>query len=131
MNVSEAVASRTSIRAFLPTPVERAVIERVLDKARFAPSGGNLQPWHAVVVAGEPLKRLLDNVQTSSHSNPEYQNYPSPLPDPWMARRRECGFDMYAIIGIAREDKQARDAQTARNFIGLARPACFSATPRE
>ena len=58
MNVSQAVATRRSVRAFLDTPVDRAVLERVLEKAQRAPSGSNVQPWHAVVLTGEPFARL-------------------------------------------------------------------------
>ena len=55
MQVSEAVASRRSVRAFLDTPVDLAVLCRVLGKAQMSPSGGNVQPWNAVVLTGKPL----------------------------------------------------------------------------
>lgn len=68
MNIEEAVASRRSVRDFLPTPVPGDVIRRVLQQALRAPSGGNLQPWHLHVVGGErmdalkALMRLRDGV---------------------------------------------------------------------
>jgi nitroreductase len=52
MSVEEAVAGRRSIRAFLPTPVPRELIERVLKIAGRAPSGTNVQPWHVWVLQG-------------------------------------------------------------------------------
>ena len=55
MDVFEAVESRRSVRAFLDRPVEEAKLRRVLDAARFAPSGCNYQPWEATVLTGEPL----------------------------------------------------------------------------
>jgi nitroreductase len=58
MNVSEAIASRRSVRGFLPTPVDPAVIRRVVERASRAPSGGNLQPWHIDVVGGARLDAL-------------------------------------------------------------------------
>ena len=58
MQVSEAVASRRSVRAFLNTPVDPDVLRRVLTRAQRAPSGSNVQPWHAVMLTGEPLARL-------------------------------------------------------------------------
>ena len=57
MTVYEALASRRSVRDFLPTPVSGDVIRRVLEAAARAPSGGNVQPWHIDVVAGEQARR--------------------------------------------------------------------------
>ena len=62
MIVSEAVATRRTVRAFLDKPVDQAVLRRVLEKAQSAPSGGNTQPWNATVVTGEPLAKLLADV---------------------------------------------------------------------
>lgn len=62
MTVSEAIATRRSIRAFLDTPIDRTVLERILEKARRAPSGGNTRPWHGIVLAGAPLARLIARV---------------------------------------------------------------------
>lgn len=127
MKVSEAVDRRKSVRAFLPTPVDRTTIERVLDRARRAPSGGNVQPWHAIVLAGEPLRQFFTTVRSAAANGDtvaEFPSYPASLPHPWLARRRGCGFDMYATLGIAREDRAARDAQTARNYVAFDAP-CF------
>ena len=52
------VARRRSVRGFLPTPVDGDVIRRVVERAAWAPSGGNLQPWHIDVVGGEKLDEL-------------------------------------------------------------------------
>ena len=62
MKVSEAVSSRRSVRAFLDKPVDRAVIARVLEKAQRAPSGGNTQPWHGIVLTGDSLQRLFARI---------------------------------------------------------------------
>jgi len=58
MTVSDAVLSRRSIRVFKDTPVPLDVLRRVMDTARWAPSGCNFQPWEATIVTGEPLKEL-------------------------------------------------------------------------
>jgi nitroreductase len=57
MTVEEAVAGRRSIRAFLPKPVRRELIERVLSIAGRAPSGSNVQPWHVWVLQGRARAR--------------------------------------------------------------------------
>lgn len=133
MNVSQAVASRRSVRAFLDRPVDKAVLLRVLDKARQAPSGGNVQPWHGVVLSGAPLRTLVQTVAAKiaeRASTPEYEIYPAGLPDPYRARRSACGEDMYAAMGIAREEREARMAHVMRNFTGFDAPVVlFCHTP--
>lgn len=120
MNVYEAVATRRSVRDFLPTPVPGEVIRRVLQQALRAPSGGNLQPWHLHVVGGEKmdaLKALMrERVQQVPHEDAEYDIYPKELVAPYRDRRFAIGEAMYACLGIPREDKAARRAWFGRNF---------------
>lgn len=122
MNVSEAVASRMSCRAYLDTPVPGAVVRGILDAARRAPSGGNLQPWWVYALAGEPLAGLRARVKRVILANPrgegstEYDIYPPGLGEPYRRRRFAAGEDLYATLGIAREDKAARLLQLAKNF---------------
>jgi nitroreductase len=121
VNVSEAVSTRMSCRAFLDTPVPEATVRAILDAARRAPSGGNLQPWHVHVLTGEPLAGLLAAVRRKLPAEPrgegsEYDIYPAGLVEPYRSRRFECGEDMYATIGVPREDKFARLLQFARNY---------------
>jgi nitroreductase len=121
MNVTEAVAARRSVRRFLDRAVEPAVLRAILDKARAAPSGGNLQPWQATVLTGASLARLRQAMPAAlaappGSEAPEYRIYPEGLPDPWRARRAANGEAMYGALGIARDDKAGRFAQLARNF---------------
>ena len=55
MNVTDAVVSRRSVRQFLDKPVDQATLARVMAKAQRSPSGGNTQPWNAVILTGQPL----------------------------------------------------------------------------
>jgi nitroreductase len=121
MNVSEAVASRRSVRGFLAQPVDPAVIRRVVEKAARAPSGGNLQPWHIDVVGGEKLNDLKAIMARTTQENPrgeptEYDIYPKELPSPYRDYRFGVGEDLYGALGIPREDKFARLMWFARNF---------------
>ncbi len=121
MKVSEAVASRRSVRGFLPDPVDGAVIRRVLERAARAPSGGNLQPWHIDVIAGEPLAELKTLMQARIQELPkgeptEYDIYPKILPEPYSRYRFEVGEDLYGALGIPRDNKLARMLWFARNF---------------
>ena len=121
MQVSEAVASRRSVRGFLPDAVDGAVIRRVLERASRAPSGGNLQPWHIDVVGGPDLDALkaimAKRVFEAPKGEPtEYDIYPKELPEPYSRYRFEVGEDLYGALGIPRENKLARMMWFARNF---------------
>jgi nitroreductase len=121
VNVSEAVSTRISCRAFVAMPVPQETVRAILDAARRAPSGGNLQPWHVHALTGAPLAELLATVRRKLPAEPrgegsEYDIYPAGLVEPYRSRRYQCGEDMYATIGVAREDKLGRLLQFARNY---------------
>jgi nitroreductase len=121
MDVFEALESRMSCRAFLSKPVPEAMIRGLVDKARQSPSGGNLQPWRVYVLAGNALAGLVRDVgkklETNMRGEPrQYTIYPENLRDPYEARRVKCGEDMYASIGVERDDRRGRIAQFKRNF---------------
>lgn len=127
MKVAEAVAARFSARAFLDRPVPLATVRRILDRARQAPSGGNLQPWQVSVVAGRPLQALIGRVRGRAAEVPqgeprEYEVYPPDLHEPYRTRRYHCGEDLYAALGIPREDKPARLRQFAKNLSAFGAP---------
>ena len=121
--VDQAITSRRSIRAFLPTPVAREDIEAILDVARRAPSGSNTQPWKVYVLTGESKARLSESV-LAAYEHPEadtlhreeYPYYPRTWIDPYQSRRRKVGWDLYGLLGIERADKERMHAQHARNF---------------
>ncbi len=126
MDVSDAVERRTSVRAFLPDPVDGAVVRDILSRALRAPSGGNLQPWRIHVLAGEPLAefralmrtRLTETVAAGGlgGEGAEYAVYPEALHEPYRGRRFAVGEGMYARLGIERLDKAGRLQWFARNF---------------
>ena len=121
MKVSEAVLSRLSCRAFLDTPVPERTVRELLDLARWAPSGGNLQPWQAHVLAGPALRELVARVRSRDHLLPkgeggEYAVYPPDLPEPYAGRRFACGKALYDALGIGRGEREARYRNYARNF---------------
>ncbi|MEQ1707098.1 MAG: nitroreductase [Terricaulis sp.] len=126
MNVSEALKARTSIRAYTPAPVPEALLREILDIARFAPSGGNLQPWKVIAVAGAERDAVIKLAQANLPGEEDDRPvYPANLWDPYRSRRFKVGEDMYALMGIAREDKPARLAHLARNFEFFGAPAAL------
>lgn len=121
MTVSDLLKSRISTRAFLDKPVSEEQVREILDLARWAPSGGNLQPWRVHVVMGEGRDRLIKTVKKAIAENPladesELRIYPPKLGEPWRTRRFDVGEAMYALLDIPREDKPARIAQLLRNY---------------
>ena len=121
MQVTEALRSRFSCRAFLDRPVSLSVIREILDEARKAPSGGNLQPWQVHVVAGKALTGLVEDIRRRFVAAPvgegtEYDIYPPHLAEPYRTRRFKTGMDLYRALGIAREDTEARQRQWQRNY---------------
>ena len=63
MQVSQAVAQRRSVRAFLDKPVSDELLRQLLEKAGRAPSGGNLQPWRVFVITAPLCQRSLNSSQ--------------------------------------------------------------------
>ncbi|MBP6902576.1 MAG: nitroreductase [Burkholderiaceae bacterium] len=130
MHVADALAARRSIRDFLPRPVPGELIRRVLAQAARSPSGGNLQPWHIDVLAGERLEalralmreRLAAVAAGDTSEQPEYAIYPKELVSPYRDRRFQVGEDMYATMGVAREDRPARLRWFARNYEAFGAP---------
>lgn len=121
MHVDEAIRSRKSVRRFLSTPVPAAVVSHILEVAARAPSGNNVQPWRVYVLAGEARERLCADIVKAAQEDPdrhqpEYAYYPTSWFDPYLDRRRRCGFGLYATLGIARDDQAARERQMLRNY---------------
>ena len=121
--VDHAIRTRQSVRAFLSTPVARETIEEILAVASRAPSGTNTQPWKVTVLTGAARQRLSDSI-LAAYNDPnerkqhteEYAYYPVRWEDPYLARRRKIGWDLYGLLGIRREDKSKMHAQHGRNY---------------
>ncbi|MBY0509040.1 MAG: nitroreductase family protein, partial [Rhodospirillaceae bacterium] len=108
MNVSEAVTRRMAIRAFRPDPVPGDVIRDILDLARRAPSGGNLQPWKVYALGGQDLADfkavIAAKLKAGIKETPEYNVYPPSLWEPLRTRRRQTGALRYAALGVSEKD---------------------------
>ena len=118
-SVTEALDTRITVRKFLDKPVPDDVLRSVLETAMRSPSGGNLQPWKLHVMTGDRLAKftkeaseitLAGKVETATHPA-----YPSPLWEPQRSWRYKLGEDMYATIGIERENKMGRMIWLAQN----------------
>ena len=118
--IDRAITGRTSVRAFLPTPIPRATIEDILDVASRAPSGTNMQPWRGHVVVGAVREALCDAVCAAYDANEahtrEKKYYPDEFFEPYLSRRRTVGFGMYGLLGIGKGETEKMRAQHRRNF---------------
>jgi nitroreductase len=129
MKVSDAVLARRSIRAFTSEPINNKVIKDLLALAARSPSGGNLQPWKIYVVNKQSMKKFIEFQDNwDQPETPGYAIYPSGLTEPYRTSRYQLGEAMYELLGIPREDKDARLQQVMRNFKFFGAPAalfCF------
>lgn len=120
MNVHDALAARKSVRAFLDKPLSRETVSRVLDSARNSPSGVNTQPWQVAVVMGEKKealqKMIEDAFDRGEKPQMDYQYYPLKWSEPYKTRRFQCGLQLYAALGIKREEKERRREQWIANY---------------
>ena len=126
--VLAALQNRRSIRAFTDAPVQKDLLLQVFDCARMAPSGGNMQPWRAICVAGaardalcRQAARWLD--EGLGETDPDNPVYPDDLPANLVQRRFELGRDFYGHLGVDRKDAAGRAQWSARNYQFFGAPA--------
>jgi nitroreductase len=129
MNVIEALEKRKSTRAFLQRNVERAVLQELLGAARHAPSGANAQPWQVAVVTGEVKRRLQRRIEHAYREGQppqmDYAYYPTRWEEPYRSRRKACGLQLYAALGIEREDRERQRDQWAANYRAFDAPVAL------
>lgn len=121
ITVDEAITGRRSVRAFLPDPVSRETVEHILAVASRAPSGTNTQPWKAHVLTGAAKERLSEAVLDAFLNEPgqhdhERLYYMTEWREPYIARRRKVGWDMYGLVGITKDNREGMRDQTGRNY---------------
>jgi nitroreductase len=121
MNVSQAILSRHSMRAFEPRPVPRDVLEKMVDVARYAASNGNLQPWKLYVTSGAARRRLSAAIRQAiasgdTNQSPEYDTYPRQFRPPYDQRRKKVGKDLYTLLEVPKGDAAGMQRQFLKNF---------------
>ena len=119
--VLDALEGRSSVRGYLDRPVPRQLVERILTAAARAPSGNNSQPWRVHVLTGPARARLGDAILAARQADqddpaPEYDYYPRDWPEPYGARRRTIGWELYGLLGIQKGDKAKSRAWQDENY---------------
>ncbi len=137
MDVLTALKERRSTRQFKPDPVPPELLAQCLDEARWAPSWSNTQPYRVAVATGAlrdrlsaELGALYDEGMALQRSGPVRKllalakgrvpkgdyHVPREYPADLQPARRASGFGLYGVLGIAREDRAARERQMRRNY---------------
>ena len=127
MTYDEVILGRRSIRGYKPDPVPRALIEEVLSLAMRAPSSMNVQPWHFHVLTGEPLGRIrAGNTERNLAGVPHSREFRTGSAFAGVHRDRQVGVakQLFAAMGIARDDKDARMDWVMRGFRQFDAPVC-------
>lgn len=112
------LTQRHSCRAYLPQEVPQDVLERILGLAQRTASWCNSQPWQVIVTRGDATQRfrqgLLEHV-AAQQAAPDFV-FPAQYTGVYQERRRECGFQLYEAVGVARGDREASRRQAMENF---------------
>lgn len=127
------LSTRYSCRAFLPRAVERATIEKILDIAQRTPSWCNSQPWQAHITSGPATERFRAALFAHAKANKPEPEYPFPREyrGVYLERRRECGFQLYEAVGVARGDREASARQGMENYRLFGAPHAMIVTTDE
>lgn len=131
MHFDEVVVGRRSVRGYKPQPVPRELIEEILALAIRAPSSLNSQPWNFYVITGEPLDRIRrGNTERTLAGHPDSREFRKGNPYTGVHRERQVGVakQLFAAMGIAREDKDKRQDWVLRGFRQFDAPVCVIIT---
>ncbi len=131
MQFDEVIQGRRSIRGYQDKPVSKQLIEEILALAMRAPSSMNTQPWNFYVLTGEPLDRIrAGNTERNLEGVPHSREFRIGQPFEGQHRDRQVGVakQLFAAMGIAREDKDARLDWVLRGFRQFDAPVCVIIT---
>ena len=131
MQFDEVMLGRRSIRGYKPDPVPRMLIEEVLTLAMRAPTSMNTQPWHFYVITGEPLNRIrAGNTERMVAGVPQSREFRTGPAFAGVHRERQIGVakQLFSAMGIARDDKDARQDWVLRGFRQFDAPVCIIIT---
>jgi len=127
----EVLLGRRSIRGYKPDPVPKALIKEILQLAMRSPSSMNTQPWNFTVVTGEVLDRIrAGNTERNLAGIPHSREFRTGHAFEGVHRERQVGVakQLFAAMGIAREDKEGRQDWVLRGFRQFDAPVCVIIT---
>jgi len=125
MELNETIERRRSIRAFLPDPVPREKIQKIVETARWAPSWGNTQPWEIVIADGEKAGQLARALEAEGKkgTNPRPDIVmPMQFPEIHKTRYVSLGKALFTSMGIQRGDREARTQHYLNMYLFFGAP---------
>ena len=131
MEFDDVIMGRRSTRGYKPDPVPRALIEEILALAMRAPSSMNTQPWNFYVITGEPLDRIrAGNTERMIAGVPQSREFRTGQAFDGIHRERQIGVakQLFAAMGIERDDKERRQDWVLRGFRQFDAPVCVIIT---
>ncbi len=121
-DIYEMMSTLRAVRRLRSDPIPDDVLDRVLQAAAWAPTGGNMQPWRVIALAGERVEDLRELLrprmatELPKGEGVEYVIYPQPMAPVYRERSFHVGELLYQSIDVPREDKPARYRQYGRNY---------------
>lgn len=131
MQLIDAIAQRKSIRGFKPDPVSKETLQKVLEAAVKAPSAMNTQPWELFVVAGDVLDKIREgNVEALTSGTPPKPEmaFQEKFQNEYKQRQVALAVQLFKLMGIAREDGEAKFSWMQRGFRFFDSPAAIIVT---
>ena len=131
MRFDDVLLGRRSIRGYKPDPVPQELISEILTIAMRAPSSMNTQPWNFYVITGEPLNRIrAGNTERMVAGVPQSREFRTGEAFAGVHRDRQVGVakQLFAAMGIERDDKDARQDWVLRGFRQFDAPVCVIIT---
>ena len=131
MNYDDVVLGRRSIRGYQDKAVSQKLIEEILALAMRSPSSMNTQPWNFTVVSGDVLDKIrAGNTERNLAGVPHSREFRIGKAFEGQHRERQVGVakQLFAAMGIAREDKDARQDWVLRGFRQFDAPVCVIIT---
>lgn len=120
LDVVSAMQDRRSVRAFLEKEIPKETIVKILETARWAPSGVNTQPWNVAVVGPIHRQKISEAIiaarENKVSENPDYHYYPEKWVEPYKSRRKACGLALYGALNINIDEVEKRKKQWFRNY---------------
>lgn len=124
--VISTIEARHSKRSYLKKDIPEEIIKKVLLAAGNAPSCKNIQPWQVAVVTGATLKKLSDAMcikyKNNDFEKSDYVYMPDKFADVFLARARECGYSLFELKGVERNNREQRREHNLQNFLFFGAP---------
>lgn len=119
--VLEAIHQRSSKRKFLPKPIEKDRVEKILEAGAMTPSGANMQPWIVYAISNEKLLKdigdaIIEKMDSGAQHDQFIQYYPVKWINPYKKRRLDTGVGLYTLMEVDRKDVETRTKMWHDNF---------------